>query len=215
MLQLEAYRICEIAREGFDPDGLAACAAHVDGLDRLSKERIGSELIKLLRAPDPSFAVAGLRQTGALSRILPGADSTLFGQFVAQIKPHDAIARLAFLGGQDTGSALRLSKPQAKRLAQILGEVGSQTPAYELAYRYGAADAHAMLAMRSVLIGPLKFNPDDLVSAASQVFPVSANDLMPNVSGLALGKALRDLEARWIKSDFRLTREELLQGWFH
>ena len=40
--------------EGIDPDGLAACAEEAEGLDRISAERIGSEVKRLLAAPDPA-----------------------------------------------------------------------------------------------------------------------------------------------------------------
>jgi poly(A) polymerase len=42
--------------EGPDAEGLAACAALADGIDGLSRERIGAEMKKLLSAPDPAPA---------------------------------------------------------------------------------------------------------------------------------------------------------------
>ena len=41
---------------GLDADGLAACAALQDGLDQLSRERVGAEMTKLLAAADPAPA---------------------------------------------------------------------------------------------------------------------------------------------------------------
>jgi tRNA nucleotidyltransferase/poly(A) polymerase len=54
-----------------DADGLKACARLKDGLDRLSAERVWSELKKLLGAPDPSRALLWMRQAGVLSQALP------------------------------------------------------------------------------------------------------------------------------------------------
>ena len=45
---------------------------------------------------------------------------------------------------------------------------------------------------------------------AAAVFPVRPADLMPALSGPALGARLRALEARWIASGFTLRREDLL-----
>jgi len=59
---------------GLDPDGLAACAELSDGMDRLSRERIGAETRKLLAAPDPAPAVAAMAQAGVLIHVLPGAN---------------------------------------------------------------------------------------------------------------------------------------------
>jgi len=59
---------------GIDPEGLAACAQGAEGLEGLSAERIGTEMIKLLSAPDPSRAIAAMQASGVLARVMPGAD---------------------------------------------------------------------------------------------------------------------------------------------
>ncbi|CAN0587043.1 unnamed protein product, partial [Ectocarpus sp. 12 AP-2014] len=59
---------------GMDSDALAAIASHLDGLESLSRERVGAEMVKLLAARDPAPAVAAMRATGVLGRLLPGAD---------------------------------------------------------------------------------------------------------------------------------------------
>ena len=40
--------------DGLDANALAACAANIDGLASLSRERVTAELFKLLAAPDPA-----------------------------------------------------------------------------------------------------------------------------------------------------------------
>jgi tRNA nucleotidyltransferase/poly(A) polymerase len=57
-----------------DAEGLKACARMKEGLDRLSAERVWSELKKLLSAPDPSRALLWMRQAGVLSRVLPESE---------------------------------------------------------------------------------------------------------------------------------------------
>ncbi|MGN6464543.1 MAG: CCA tRNA nucleotidyltransferase, partial [Rhizobiaceae bacterium] len=54
-----------------DGEGLKACARLKEGLDRLSAERVWSELKKLLSAPDPSRALLWMRQAGVLTTVLP------------------------------------------------------------------------------------------------------------------------------------------------
>ena len=61
---------------GFDPDALSAINSHLEGLSSLSKERIWSEMRKLLSAPDPAPSIAAMRAVGALTHILPGSDDT-------------------------------------------------------------------------------------------------------------------------------------------
>ncbi|MEC9311262.1 MAG: hypothetical protein VYA97_05855, partial [Pseudomonadota bacterium] len=54
----------------------------------------------------------------------------------------------------------------------------------------------------------------DALSAAdhgsAQTCPVAARDLMPDLSGAALGAALKQLESDWIASGFSLDRAALL-----
>ena len=45
---------------------------------------------------------------------------------------------------------------------------------------------------------------------AEAVCPVTAADLMPGLSGKALGERLKEIEAEWIASGFTATREALL-----
>ena len=82
----------------------------------------------------------------------------------------------------------------------------------EIAYRHGfEAGRDAALIHAASLGQPLP--PDQLPaleSAARQVFPLRAADLMPALEGAALGAALKEAEARWIASGFTLTKAELL-----
>jgi len=67
---------------GMDADALAAIAAHLDGLDQLSRERVGSEVLKLLGAEDPAPSIASMQQLGVLTRVLAGADSRALAPLV-------------------------------------------------------------------------------------------------------------------------------------
>ena len=56
-----------------DAEALAACARHAGGLARISRERIGAEMRKLLSAEDPVEAVRLMEESGVLAQVLPGA----------------------------------------------------------------------------------------------------------------------------------------------
>lgn len=197
---------------GIDADGLAACAANVDGIQTLSKERIGQEMLKLLAAPDPAPAIASFAASGGLMQVLPGADNGALAVLVhieetAGLEP-DPIRRLAVIGGVDVAQNLRLSKAHAARLDVLKGG-GS---AAEMAYRHGADLGLDILAIEAASLGP-EIDPKqrELVEfAAQQTLPVKAQDFMPDVQGAALGDALRAAEKRWIASGFQLTKEDLL-----
>jgi tRNA nucleotidyltransferase/poly(A) polymerase len=105
--------------EGLDPDALDAIARNLDGLDTLSRERMGHEMLRLLAAPDPAPAVAAMRVTGTLARVLPGAGDGLLAPLVhieeeARL-PLDPLRRLAALGGEEVSE--RLVSPRPKRNA--------------------------------------------------------------------------------------------------
>lgn len=198
-------------RDGIDADGLAACAANVDGLDSLSKERIGSEILKLLSAPNPAPALSSMAMTGALMRVLPGAMADPLSVLIhieeeAGLQP-DPIRRLAVIGGEDAQNNLRLSKSQARQLER-LNDHDTNTETF--AYRNGEIAAIDRLAIQAASLGQPMGDTKAAKHAARQVFPVKAVDLMPSYQGAALGSALRKAEARWIASGFTLTKDDLL-----
>ncbi|SFS19713.1 CCA tRNA nucleotidyltransferase [Yoonia litorea] len=198
------------ADAGIDQDGLAACAANIEGLSALSAERVTAELLKLLAAPEPAPAVASMASTGALAQILPGAEAGTLAvlahlEKLAEVPPAP-LRRLAVIGGQRDG--LRLSKSDERHLAHVTDDAGLA----ELAYRHGFDAARDAALIRAASLGqPLPPGQlSELESAAKQVFPLRAADLMPALEGAALGAALKEAEARWIASGFTLTKAELL-----
>jgi len=197
--------------DGFDTSALNACARLSEGLETLSKERIGAETLKLLAAPDPLFAAAGLETTGCLARILPGATTKFLGPVISLTDQTDPILRLAALGGENPRENLRLSNPQIERHTLLRTHMSSSTQAHELAYKFGAEFAEGVLVLRSAMGTPQPINKSALKEAEAAVFPIAAKDLMPNLQGPALGKRLKELELAWITSHFCLSREELLE----
>ncbi|MFX0542356.1 CCA tRNA nucleotidyltransferase [Roseovarius sp. S4756] len=201
---------------GIDPEGLAAVAGHLDGLDDLARERVGAEMMRMLAAPDPSRAVAAMAQVGALGRVLPGADHRALAPLVhlegeVQVAP-EPVRRLAALGGSDSRDRLRLSNADVARLDVLAEGIGNLCAPAVLGYRHGAEAARDILLLRAALLeqpldaGALRAS----ASGARQVFPVRAADLMPGYQGAALGARLKTLEARWIDSGFALSRNDLL-----
>ncbi len=197
--------------EGPDADGLAACAANVEGLSSLSVERVTSEVLKLLRAPDPAPATASMAATGALGLVLPGATADPLAVLVHieqqnNVAP-DPIRRLAVLGGNPSQN-LRLSKAQMAQLDHI----SSDLPEAEAAYRFGEKSGIDRLMVTVAAMGQA-VDPDAIRKirhAANRTFPLTAADLMPKLKGPALGKALKAAEQRWIDSGFTLTKADLI-----
>lgn len=199
---------------GLDPEALAAIAANLDGLETLSKERIGAEMLKLLAAPDPSVSVASMDHIGVLMRVLPGATAKWLPVLVhtEQTRRPSALRRLAILGGEEVAANLRLSRRMASRLTLLRSEMGLMTPLGELAFRHDAELATDLALLRAAQMEQM---PDEacwaeIDTGSKAQFPVRPADLMPTYSGAALGDELRRLEQLWITSGFTLTREALL-----
>jgi poly(A) polymerase len=198
---------------GIDAEGLAACAALSDGIARLSRERVGAEMLKLLAAPDPAPAVAAMAQSGVLAQTLPGADARLLPILVAcENTTPDPIRRLAALGGEDVPDRLRLSRSDRDRLISLRTGMASADPPSALGYAHGARTAWDIVLLRAA---QFETPPDPdaqaaIATGAAATFPIKPADLMPDLQGPALGAVLKNLEARWIASDFTLTRGQLL-----
>lgn len=194
-----------------DLEGMAACAELAEGMGRLSRERIGNEMRKLLAAPDPTPAIASMHHAGVLAQTLPAADIRALGPLIHLAPNADWLARLAALGGEDPAEALRLSKSETRDLNQLREAAIGTMGARELGYRLGATAAANALALRCALLEmPPTDTAQDIAIGAAAQFPVKAADLMPAFKGPALGARLKELENRWIASGMTLTRDDLL-----
>ncbi len=89
-----------------DPSALAAIRAGVPGLARLSAERVWSELVRILAAPDPRAAISLMAELGVLAAVLPeGAGQARLARLIEANAPVDPLLRLAaLLTGDATGA---------------------------------------------------------------------------------------------------------------
>ncbi|MBX9460302.1 MAG: CCA tRNA nucleotidyltransferase [Brevundimonas sp.] len=202
-----------------DAAALAACQALAPGMTRLSAERVSSELMKLLSAPDPRAAVRAMADAGVLAQILPEAALTpLFDAAVEQ--GGDATARLMMLLPADEAVARsatsRLRFPNAAR--DRLAFAARALPALDLSmsgrdaraalYRHGpqavsdavrrrwaeapdqADDARRLLALTEGWVRPS--------------LPVGGRDVarLGVDPGPETGRLLKAFEEAWIADDF-------------
>lgn len=196
----------------WDPAGLSACHALVEGLRRVSKERIGAEMLKLLAAPDPEPTLAAMGPV--LGQALPGAApfAGLTAAEAALDLPPDPLRRLAALSAATPETALRLSGAEAKRLSAITA--ARALLLHEAAWRHGGDAARSALALAAMEGAPPPADWRKTIEVATEAsFPVAAVDLLDRgwVTGPALGAELKRLEAVWLSSRFALDRAALLE----
>jgi poly(A) polymerase len=224
--RFSAWYACAI-----DAEGLAACAARVEGLGRLSVERVWRECKKLLAAPDPMPALQAMAQSGVLAACLPenhGLD--LVQTLIALDQQHglepDALLRFAALtgaGAEAAGRRLRLSRAEAERVSSA-ASVGAEEACAELEagrlaralYWLGPVAAADRLRLCWAASGG---DPADwrtrlefALAYRKPRFPVTGSDLQDvgMQPGPALGAALRTLERWWVDDGCRADAETLL-----
>jgi poly(A) polymerase len=201
---------------GFDADALDAVARNREGLSTLSAERVGSEILKLLSAPDPAPAVAAMRQTGVLMQVLLGSDDRWLAPLVHVESmlslPADPLRRLAIIGGEDVAKRLRLSNAHTRQLALYTAGMSGSESAKALGFLHGSETALGIIALRSALFEqpPEVSAKADAIVGEGCVFPVKSADLRPAFEGKALGEKLKTLRDDWLASGMTKTKADLL-----
>ena len=192
-----------------DPAAVAACRDLRDGLDGISRERIGQEMRKLLMAPDPVPAVRLMAATGVLDRLLPDADPDRFLALESLGDRPPWLARLAALSQADLTPALRLSRSEARDHRILAAALAEDWSFNRIAYRLtGDLALGAALLVQTGPSGPRPGWPE--AQASARPLPVAASDLQPRLQGPALGRALTAAETAWIESGFALSPPALI-----
>jgi poly(A) polymerase len=202
-----------------DAAALAACRALAPGMTRLSAERVSSELMKLLSAPDPRPAMAALAEAGVLALVLPEAQlSPLFDAAVDQ--GGDPVVRLMMLLPADEAvvreAAARLRFPNATRdrlafAAQALPGISlsmTDREARAALYRLGVSAVSDAVRRRWAEAPERSSDARRLLALAESwtrpALPVGGRDLarLGIESGPETGRLLKAFEAAWIADDF-------------
>jgi poly(A) polymerase len=209
-----------------DAAGLHACIAARSGLDTLSRERVRTELLKLLLAPHATPTLAVMAEAGILGAVLGGVP--LLASFENLVKVEavigveaDATRRLGALGVYVMEDAERLS--QRLRLSNAEFE---RLMALEYWWRVRPAAGEHAARILLYQLWPVSFTDRVLVAwsrsdagAADRAwhelaalpqrwtaprFPLKAADFINRgvPKGPEMGAALRTAEQDWIDADF-------------
>ena len=218
---LRVYRFFRLAAshggQRFDPDGLTACAAAVGKLDHLSRERVGSEMMRMLDLPKVATTLAAMSEIGLLKL----DDATLRALVAYEgFGGGMAATRLALMGAdrldalQESWRLANDTVAAARNIARA-GDLLADDRIAEAAYRHGeaAVEGLAVAASRGQW-GSARLSEAARALGALVVppFPVSGHDLagLGLTPGPALGQELARLERAWIESGFALGKGELL-----
>ena len=213
-----------------DAAGLAACIAGRAGLAGLSRERVRTEILKLLAARRGPDAAASMAEAGLLGPLLGGAPYVARLRALATIEAEhklaaDALLRLAGVAVMTAGDAarvaagLRLSNAEATRLETMAEglapmRAGAAPPAYgvlrEALFQHGRQASRDALLLTQAGAGVA---PGDAGFASAWRFlrdtpeprlPFGGADVVARgvASGKAVGDILKRLQASWIRAGF-------------
>lgn len=201
----------------FDADGLSACREAAGRLEHLSRERVGSEMLRILAAPKVARTLAVMQGIGLVEATEKQIASLVHYE---ELGGASAEARLALLG-QDRIAARqedwRLSgaiAAKAQRIAEAADLLAQDQPNWA-AYRFGEDAVEGLAVAASNDDWPrerLMEAARDLSRLPVQPLPVSGKDLMAQgiAAGPQLGQRLKQLEKAWVDSAFTLSKDELL-----
>ncbi len=210
-----------------DPAGLAACIGGRDGLDQLSRERVRTEMMKLVIAPHAVPTLIAMTDAGLSPRMLGGVSYLASFENMAKVEvaigePPDPVRRLGALAVMVAEDAERLW--QKLRLTNVEHErLASMAEGWRrISAGFGVPGARALL----YRLGPQQFTDHALLGwARSQAtahdeawlrlatlparwtapaFPLKAADFIQRgiAKGPALGAALAAAEKAWIAAGF-------------
>jgi len=192
-----------------DPEALAAIRASVGGILRLSAERVWSELLRILAAPEPTGSVALMAEIGVLAAVLPeGADPDRLARLIKAGAPAEPLLRLAALLTGDPealADRLKLSTAERERLAALRAPPVPAPGATDADLRRLLADTPAdILIGRAWLAGG--DGPDwaalraRLAALPVPVFPLEGRDVLAlgEPPGPRVGALLRQIRAWWL-----------------
>jgi poly(A) polymerase len=217
-----------------DPEGFSACIALREGLETLSRERLGAETLKLLAAPRAAFVAQRMARSGLLAYL----GCAPWPERLTRLRPDgergDGLLGLAALAlhsesdAERLSDSLRLSNAQKKRLAGAArasafwhGAPAAPAPASlrEALFRFGPEASLDGLALIRAGAGA---HPEDSGFARAQAFlrdtpppraPFGAADFFARgvEKGPALGAALKTLQALWIRAGFPSDPQRIAQ----
>ncbi|MGQ3674471.1 CCA tRNA nucleotidyltransferase [Xanthobacter sp. TB0139] len=215
-----------------DVTALRACEHERAGLVRLSRERVGAEMRKLLIARGAVSTLQTMSDSGLLQPLLGGIGAlarlrrlvTLETEWGAKADAMRHLGALALWTRADAlrlRERLRLSNTEARQLDEMAGPVpdlagASARRAFFYAVGQQAAQDRALLAAArfDATESTLRHLREAFHEAGDWVrprLPVTAADLMAQglKPGPDLGRALKQVEQAWVEADFPMAPDVL------
>ncbi len=222
-------------QEKLDAASLQACREHQSGIKKLSVERVWMEMKKLLSARNPVRACHIMLTNGVLETVLPEANNVDGLEALVKlesregIKP-DPLLRLMSMSAREPlqmallTKRLKMSNAETARLrgwaddaAQLTTDMAERdrlaviyksgkSIIFDRARLRAAGEADPIQSSRWMVLADLA------LGWQPPIFPISGKDLAEAgvPKGPGMGKALKALEALWVRSGFSTEKPQLL-----
>ena len=222
-------------QEKVDAASLKACREHQAGIKKLSAERVWMELKKLLSANNPVRACHIMLTNGILETVLPEANNVDGLEALLRLEPRenikpDPLLRIMAMSAREPlqmallSKRLKMSKSETARLrgwADDDAQLSTDMPERErMAAIYKSGKSVIIDRARLRAAGetdPIQSSrwmsfADFAMRWQPPVFPLTGKDLAKAgvPKGPGMGKALKALEALWIRSGFSTEKPQLL-----
>jgi poly(A) polymerase len=220
-------------KSDMDMQGSGFCTLYRHNLAQISAERISSELLKTLAAPNRQqlqSVMQAMHNAGILEVIIPkyknlnlfhsmAEDSDSILMLVSMLPNHEPSVRIA-------GNELRLSSEQTNRMCNARVIINDSMLIYDetqlryLIYTYGAQAVKDRVQLTWAELTEEYtdvMTPDQVANYVDNWVrprpPVNGSDLIElgMSTGKELGIKLKEYEDMWIESDFTLIKSELLK----
>ncbi|MDA0362524.1 MAG: CCA tRNA nucleotidyltransferase [Proteobacteria bacterium] len=200
--------------QGLHSDDLKACRENREKIKSLSKDRVGGELKKLLSAPNPEPALLAMKTVGILEIVLPNANIKKIPSLVILEKEIDInwISRMYIIGATIPKGLWSMSKKENNFFTLLETFLAGDETTAHISYLHGRDVAFQVSLLRGALYSIKLSNSleADIERGINALFPITSGDLIPEFNGKELGDKLRALKLTWLKSNFSLTKDELL-----
>ena len=200
----------------FDKVALDAIKKNQDGLKKLSKERIWSELKKILSTSNPARSLYKMSQLGILEIILENKNVHNLKRFnliekKMGLEP-EPIRRLVAITENTDDTFLNLSRKEAKKFSLLKGLLKKKYDPAELVYQFNREIAQSVLAIYTFYKGE-KLRLSDIKKIEKACLfpcPITGAQISKYMDGPAVGIKIKEAQRAWIKSNFKSDEAKIL-----
>lgn len=201
-----------------DPAELVAIKELAAGLNRISGERVGHEMRKLLGGPFAYQALNSAQSTGVLERVAPDLDISKLQNWIAFETKHklpvDWRVRLAASSDEIPQAKWRLSNDETNFMKRLQKAAMTKHAPAALGHILGYELAHwaALLRANSQNNAPPENLEHDITRGVAAVFPITGRDLKSIIpEGPELGAVYKTLKRKWLAMDFAADKDTLME----